>query len=480
MKWRALLFLLCLSLQILALPTSLSAASFADAAFESVWHRTDLPIADGRVARSWMWGPEPFTEAIYEPYAQSPGGNRLVQYFDKSRMEINDPYGDRSSQWFVTNGLLVREMVDGRVQIGDTAFEDRNPAEEAVAGDPVDSNPNCPLYASLTHLSWEPAENRLGQKVTSTLVRDGTVGDDPSKAEYVGTEIAYFEETTGHNVPQVLWDFMNQSGLIYIDGSYQTGKVVDWLFAMGYPISEPYWARCTVGGQEKDVLIQLFERRVLTYTPANPVSWQVEMGNVGQHYYNWRYGAEVPPPPPPLPPQDVFTGSGDAIVTFERPAEPAIVHIVGNAESDYFSVTSYTGDWRCLNLLVNTNDPYDGIRPLDFNEMHAERFVVHATGRWTIEILPLAAAHTIWLSGSIQGTGDDVIALAGATPDQATISGNAGSTYFGIISYDITGQYVDLLVNTVDPYEGTVLLTADAAYLEVMAEGEWDLSVTAR
>jgi hypothetical protein len=41
---------------------------------------------------------------------------------------------------------------------------------------------------------------------------------------------------------------------------------------------------------EKDVLVQLFERRVLTYTPSNQAGWQVEMGNVGQHYHSWRYG----------------------------------------------------------------------------------------------------------------------------------------------------------------------------------------------
>lgn len=45
-----------------------------------------------------------------------------------------------------------------------------------------------------------------------------------------------------------------------------------------------------VNGQEQDVLVQLYERRVLTYTPSNPDGWQVEMGNVGQHYRHWRYG----------------------------------------------------------------------------------------------------------------------------------------------------------------------------------------------
>jgi hypothetical protein len=36
--------------------------------------------------------------------------------------------------------------------------------------------------------------------------------------------------------------------------------------------------------------VQLFERRVLTYTPTNPAAYQVEFGNIGQHYHRWRYG----------------------------------------------------------------------------------------------------------------------------------------------------------------------------------------------
>lgn len=73
----------------------------------------------------------------------------------------------------------------------------------------------------------------------------------------------------------------------------------DWLFAMGYPVSEPYWATFTVGGVERPLLVQLFERRALTYNPANKSEWQIEMGNIGQHYYTWRYGeAPVTPATP--------------------------------------------------------------------------------------------------------------------------------------------------------------------------------------
>jgi hypothetical protein len=55
-------------------------------------------------------------------------------------------------------------------------------------------------------------------------------------------------------------------------------------------MSEPFWMRARVGGEETWVLVQAFERRVLTYTPTNPIAYQVEMGNVGQHYHAWRYG----------------------------------------------------------------------------------------------------------------------------------------------------------------------------------------------
>ena len=52
--------------------------------------------------------------------------------------------------------------------------------------------------------------------------------------------------------------------------------------------------KAKVGGKTLDVLIQAFERRVLSYTPSNPAGWQVEMGNVGRHYYEWRYQGRHP------------------------------------------------------------------------------------------------------------------------------------------------------------------------------------------
>src|SRR5438093_4092587 len=76
---------------VLALPVravSVAPPAFAGSAFEATWRRTDAPVASGGVKRSWFWGPAPDTAGLMEEYKQGAGGKRLVQYFDKSRMEI--------------------------------------------------------------------------------------------------------------------------------------------------------------------------------------------------------------------------------------------------------------------------------------------------------------------------------------------------------------------------------------------------------
>ena len=114
-------------------------------AFERTWARTDKPVADIQVSRTWMWGPEANTGVLQEPYAESPGGMRAVQYFDKSRMEIPQPDDDQSDRWFVTNGLLVTELVSGMMQVGVDTFVPGTPASVGVAGDPDDVT--GPTYA---------------------------------------------------------------------------------------------------------------------------------------------------------------------------------------------------------------------------------------------------------------------------------------------------------------------------------------------
>jgi hypothetical protein len=102
--------------------------------------------------------------------------------------------------------------------------------------------------------------------------------------------IGTYDTTTKHNVLGVFADYRTKVGLATV----------------GLGISEPFRANVKVGGQQRTVLVQIFERRVLTYNGANPDAFKVEMGNIGAHYYLWRYGqplASVQPAatPPPAP-----------------------------------------------------------------------------------------------------------------------------------------------------------------------------------
>jgi Tol biopolymer transport system component len=266
---------------------------FADPAFQQVWDRTDSLVAQGQAGRSWMWGPQP-RAALHENMLESPGGQRLVQYFDKSRMEINDPSANPNGAFYVTNGLLTVELISGRMQIGASAYSPRYPACIPIAGDSDDAN--APTYASFrTVASVAPGSGRTdpdrrGQVAIATLSRDGTVGSDSSKGTITAATYAYYEQTTQHNIPQVFWDFLNQSGPVRENGQVVTKQlIVPWFYASGYPVSDAYWARVKVAGAYQDVLIQAYERRVLTYNPSNPPAFQVEMGNIGLHYYDWRY-----------------------------------------------------------------------------------------------------------------------------------------------------------------------------------------------
>jgi phosphate transport system substrate-binding protein len=287
-------------------PTPTAAADFADPAFNTVWTRTDKLVADGKTARTWFWGPTPGA-VQQEDYSNASGGKRLVQYFDKSRMEINNPGGDKSSPFYVTNGLLTVELISGKIAVGDGKYQGGTAAAIPMTGDPGDTK--APTYAAFAGVSNTPLgdhkqADKTGQNVGNTIDVRGRVFSDTTGLPAV--KLAHFVPETGHNIAEPFWTFLNQQGPVLEGGAQKTAALIDpWFYASGFPISDPYWAKQTVGGKISDVLIQAFERRVLTYTPSNPAGFQVEMGNIGQHYYDWRYkGAGTPKPKPTAPPTD--------------------------------------------------------------------------------------------------------------------------------------------------------------------------------
>ena len=273
-------------LTLLPIPSAAATSSFGDPHFQSTWSYNDQVVANQTVNRTWMWGPQPNGDAIVEPYWDSTAGWRLVQYFDKTRMEITHPNGDQSSIWYVTNGLLAKELITGNMQIGDDKFVQYAPAQVNVAGDAND--PNGPTYATFNALMGFAALPN-GLTITQTVDRSGSVSDDNSLASY-GVTALDVGSPTNHSVASVFWDFMTSSGPVETDGNVVSDRLFpNAFYATGYPLTEPYWTRVLVGGIQKRVLVQVFERRVLTYTPDNSDGWKVEAGNVGQHYYTWRY-----------------------------------------------------------------------------------------------------------------------------------------------------------------------------------------------
>jgi hypothetical protein len=241
-----------------------AAPAFADIAFAAQWRA-------GEALQPNFWGPA-ITAGVQEPYKDAAGSQRLVQYFDKGRMELTNGT--------VTNGLLATQMIAGMIQVGDDSFENRPAPAIPIAGD-LD-NPG-PTYAALGGtaaglLAVAPA--RPGTRVTAAVAADGAVSGGTPPADSGPMAISAYDDATKHNIPQAFAQYRERAGVA----------------AVGLAIAEPFGATVKVAGVPKMVMIQVFERRVLTYTPDNPAAFRVEMGNIGQHYLRWRYG-DTPPAP---------------------------------------------------------------------------------------------------------------------------------------------------------------------------------------
>lgn len=245
-----------------------AAAQFATPAFAGQW-------AAGEAVTVNFWGPlATASDPKTEYYKDAQAGNRLVQYFDKGRMEWTDPPS------IVTNGLLPVEMIRGRIQFGDNLFVSKPSPQIPIAGD---QNGGGPTYATIGGRAsgiLAPAANQTGATVTTVIDSVGNI----SQGTASGVPLAGYDAATQHNVASVFVAYRNNVGVSTV----------------GLAISEPFRASFVVNGQPKDVLVQIFERRVLTYNAANTPSLQVEMGNVGRHYFQWRYPVGAPPIEPPI------------------------------------------------------------------------------------------------------------------------------------------------------------------------------------
>lgn len=174
-----------------------------------------------------------------------------------------------------------------------------------------------------------------------------------------------------------------------------------------------------------------------------------------------------------IPETIVYTGSGDSVIEVEIASSDDIyvLHVVGNANGNHFAVRGYDASGNSTELFVNTINPYDGYT---FDPSCSTSLLeISSTGDWTIELISIYNMQTISTGQTISGTGDSIMMVEnyGTT---ATISGNQGANHFAVKTYGT--QSNELLVNTVDPYSGTVMLNGNPVILQVNSEGEWEIT----
>jgi hypothetical protein len=273
--WKPLL----LGLGLLFISQPVLAAPNAADMFNERWQRHDQLVQNGQASRSWTWGPTPITQVLQE-YDQS--RIRDVIYYDKGRMEINNIDGDTNDLWYVTSGRLPVDLM-----LAPTDWRSMTGWRDAYIT-AIGDQGQFPTYLDLQPLYESPGQprpERLNQPATDLLEPDLRITEFDTYKSDPATILRQGENA--HLVPQAFLNFMNQQGPTLRNGQRVNGRIYDPTYIFGLPVTPAVWVRAQVAGVMRPVLFQVFERRVLTYNPANEAAFQVEMGNVGAHYYDW-------------------------------------------------------------------------------------------------------------------------------------------------------------------------------------------------
>jgi hypothetical protein len=175
-------------------------------------------------------------------------GGLRCQYFEKGLLDEHTT-GPNTAHPHATCGTLVCDLLAAQVSL------------------PIGGNPSTVTYKTL-HALASPALRVApppGFHGGTATVPGGTfIPDSPTLAR-----------APGHVVPRYFWQYM----------AHTLSAPGGWLQHTGLPLTEAVPATVTKGtlGQ-RHIMVQAFERTVLTYDPLNPASFQVERANIGTDY----------------------------------------------------------------------------------------------------------------------------------------------------------------------------------------------------
>ena len=172
------------------------------------------------------------------------------QLFEKGRLEDHSANTTLPPEWRFQYGLLVDELMQAGVQL------------------PIGGDTSTLTYADLR--ARAASEERIAPPAGFTgltaVLSDGSVFV-PFAAD--------LSSSPGHVVAPRFWAYINRQDL------FPGG----WLHDVGLPITEPLEALVDKGADKgRRIIVQAFQRTILTDDPLNPPQWQIERANAGTDY----------------------------------------------------------------------------------------------------------------------------------------------------------------------------------------------------
>ncbi len=162
------------------------------------------------------------------------------QYFEKGRLEdhrqeVTDP------AWALMYGRLTVELLESAPQ----------------------------RSVNSTNLTYADLQRATAERLPApTHFQGGTLAMDG------GTFVPYhphLQAAPGYIVPAYFWNYLNRADL------FPGG----WLHDAGLPLTNALTAHTVKQGERRTIVLQAFERTILTYDALNPREWTVERGNIG-------------------------------------------------------------------------------------------------------------------------------------------------------------------------------------------------------
>ena len=163
-------------------------------------------------------------------------------------------------------------------------------------------------------------------------------------------------------------------------------------------------------------------------------------------------------------------GSGDYVAKGLEVENFAILNITVKGNDGNFAVTSYK-DGKYQDLLVNEIGDYTGTVLID--ETGSYQLEVQCdSGNWSIS----ASNLVINEKTSFSGTGDAVTGITSHCGGSWKFT-HTGSDNFAVVEYGVNYGYLELLVNEIGNYSGSVMTSDEdeAVFFKISADGAWTI-----